>query len=591
MPDGVRLLAERLIASDDDALAAAFAVRRVAPDAQWSDFFDAADALLTDASVHTALAALPAAELAALAAGHAGPEAQHLLLADADGAPLPAVRDVLDIVLGGGAGSVAEADVSGASASLPSAPPLAAAEQARVAENAFAALSDLADLLLRTDTTPLALIGSGALAAADRKVLAEELQRPDTIDDLLLLAELAGLVARLERRIIATAGAQDWLAQGATDRWFRVADAWANALPAPLRAAGGSSGASAGASAGGSAGASAGGFAAVEAWAGAYPADPAWPARAAALAAAGATWGALGPEGSLAPWASELGSDPVASTARTALAALLPAEVDRIYLQNDLTAIAPGPLQGELDARLRRLARRESHAQASTYRFSAASIADGMAAGESEASTLAFLTEISLTGVPQPLEYLVRQAGARFGAVRVVTDAETGRTRVESADTGLIDQIAIDQALRPLGLVDDGEALATRVGRDAVLWALRDARYPAVAVGLDGDVVRAPRHRAPAAPAAADVDYAPLIARLRGADADDADAAWLTRELDAAVRARAAIEVDVALPGGETRTFVLEAAGLGGGRLRGKDLAADVERTLPVSSISAVRRR
>ena len=36
---------------------------------------------------------------------------------------------------------------------------------------------------------------------------------------------------------------------------------------------------------------------------------------------------------------------------------------------------------------------------------------------------------------------------------------------------------------------------------------------------------------------------------------------------------------------------VLEAAGLGGAPLPGKALAADVERTLPVSSISAVRRR
>ncbi|WP_229382450.1 hypothetical protein [Microbacterium schleiferi] len=35
----------------------------------------------------------------------------------------------------------------------------------------------------------------------------------------------------------------------------------------------------------------------------------------------------------------------------------------------------------------------------------------------------------------------------------------------------------------------------------------------------------------------------------------------------------------------ETRTFTLEATGLGGGRLRGRDRGADVERTLPISTI------
>ena len=52
--------------------------------------------------------------------------------------------------------------------------------------------------------------------------------------------------------------------------------------------------------------------------------------------------------------------------------------------------------------------------------------------------------------------------------------------------------------------------------------------------------------------------------------------------------ARAVIEVTVHLPDDSTRTFVLEATGLGGGRLRGRDRQADVERTLPVASIVSV---
>jgi len=45
--------------------------------------------------------------------------------------------------------------------------------------------------------------------------------------------------------------------------------------------------------------------------------------------------------------------------------------------------------------------------------------------------------------------------------------------------------------------------------------------------------------------------------------------------------------VTVGMPDGSTRDLLLEATGIGGGRLRGRDRAADVERTLPVSSIRA----
>ena len=72
------------------------------------------------------------------------------------------------------------------------------------------------------------------------------------------------------------------------------------------------------------------------------------------------------------------------------------------------------------------------------------------------------------------------------------------------------------------------------------------------------------------------------------AGGEDSDAAWLERELDQAVRARAVIDVSVRLPDGSTRVFRLEATGLGGGRLRGRDRGADVERTLPLTHIDGI---
>ena len=106
----------------------------------------------------------------------------------------------------------------------------------------------------------------------------------------------------------------------------------------------------------------------------------------------------------------------------------------------------------------------------------------------------------------------------------------------------------------------------------------------------DGRPRRLNRHRiAPSPDAGGTAPYAALIGRLRAAHAEDADAAWLGRELEQAVRERGIIQIVVRLPDGSTREVTLEATGLGGGRLRGLDRSVDVERTLPVSSITEVR--
>jgi len=125
-----------------------------------------------------------------------------------------------------------------------------------------------------------------------------------------------------------------------------------------------------------------------------------------------------------------------------------------------------------------------------------------------------------------------------------------------------------------------------------VYWALADARYPVVALDAAG-APESLHRRARAAEAAAPAEprdvYARLIGALRAGHESDADAAWLGRELEQAVRMKSAIIVVVLMPDGTERSLTLEASGLGGGRLRGRDRGADVERTLPVSSIVSVR--
>ncbi|TDN92192.1 helicase-associated domain-containing protein [Microbacterium sp. BK668] len=562
-----RALATWLSARADAELTETFALRSVSASTSWHDFFDAAAGLLDAASVDRALTRLPRSALAALASGSGAdrPELSRMALVDENGAPYAAVAERVAVAKATApAAFEARAD---ASAPPPADDPAAAA----AAERVLATTGALADLLIATQHTPLSRTGTGTVSAVDRKRLVEAgaVATPEDLDDLVQAADAAGLLESPDREWVASEAADEWLEAPTTVRWSRVVEGFRAALRPGLRTA-------------------AGGYLAPAEWATAYPLDPEWDAEAVRLERIAVRWGLVTPDGAEPRWAAPLraGAAPDAAS----LAALLPAEIDRVYLQADLSAIAPGPLAPALDLRLRRIAVRESRAQASTYRFTSDSLGAGMTEGETAESIRDFLARLSLTGIPQPLEYLLASTASRHGLVRVRV-GEHGNTVVESADPSVLGSIAVDQALRPLGLVQDGAALVTRVSRDVVYWSLADARYPVVAMGPAGDPESVSRRRRAGA-AVAETDarpFAALLSRLRDTHETDADAAWLGRELEQAVRARSVIHVAVHLPDGSERTFTLEATGLGGGRLRGRDRGADIERTLPVSSIVSVK--
>ena len=64
--------------------------------------------------------------------------------------------------------------------------------------------------------------------------------------------------------------------------------------------------------------------------------------------------------------------------------------------------------------------------------------------------------------------------------------------------------------------------------------------------------------------------------------------AWLERQLDTAIKAKIGLTVTVAMPDGSSVDLQLEPASVAGGRLRARDRRSDLERTLPLKSITAV---
>ena len=456
------------------------------------------------------------------------------------------------------------------------------------AERAFTTTTQLTEVALALSDAPGRLLARGGLSLPDAKRLAEvagvEL---DELPLLLDLAALAGLVQDDEGFTRATERSEEWRRAPLADRWRHLAETWLALLPAELvellasrpRARWGAA------------------LTDFVHWL--YPAGgDALDARMARRGAQGERLGVTA-DGRASTMGAALLSEGAAA-ARAVLAPLVPRDVDQVYLQHDLTVVSPGPLAAHLDERLRRLADVESAGLAGRYRVTADSVTRAVALGETAEDLLAFLEQLSLTGVPQPVEYLIRETAARYGSVRVapVDHAPLGgaverggaRTLVTSDDRLLLDSLLVDAATAPLGLQlsSPGRAVS-RFEPAVVLWTLIDARYPAAAAeGFEAP--ERPGRTRQVAPVSVTDPVADAVARIRhgstvGTDGDDA---WVGRQWQLAVRGKLAVRATVRLPDGSERSFDLEPTGIAAGRVRGRDRDADVERTLPIASITGL---
>jgi len=615
-------LAGRLRALDDDALARLVTERGVRQQGI-RDFFDLAEALLDRTSVQAALQRLDrptlaliavagelaatagaptAAQLAAaldatpaeveertsvaLAAGLLGEESGHF-------APWDAVVDQLSAWPAFGLPSRAEL-VSG---TPPAALEPVSESDARfvdrgAGDRAFGTLTAVTELVLDLRNEPARQLARGGVALPDaRRLAAATGFESDEIDLLLDIAARAGLAQLEGGSWTASAASVVWLDGSRLQRWAGLADAWLERLPDELRAVLRQRAHAVWGD----------GLTDFVQWL--FPAGGEWiRERLASVAREAELLGLTGGSTPSTPGAALLvqGVD----AASTAMAALFPAEVEQVYVQHDLTIIAPGPLVASVDTRLRGFAEVEARGVASSYRVTAASLTRALIAGETADGIRSFLETVSLTGVPQPLDYLLNDTAGRFGALRVGSldpgAAEPGTLEfgmssyVRSDESAILRQAAVDQNLAPLGLIPDGDhRLLARYDMAVVYWTLADARYPVVAEDAAGAIIELRRERrAGAGGALADDTGVILVGRLRASaptSTQETGHAWLVRQLESAVKNRAAVIVEVRLPDGSQTEYHLEPAALANGRLRARDRRADIERTLPLSSITAVR--
>ncbi|MDO8336800.1 MAG: helicase-associated domain-containing protein [Microcella sp.] len=619
-------LAARLRDRDDASLARLIRDRGVSP-AGLRDVFDLAEALLDGGTVASSLAALSRRALAAIATAAQHPDGLPLsaLAAAVDRDPVALLHDLVPaeraalVALGDAADGRTEPTVAADPAVLvwpsvaaelaswparglpstealrdePAPPALEPVDDSDrrfldrgAAEKAYTTVTRVTELLIALQESPARLLAKGGLSLPEAKRLATAADAElDEIPVLLDLAVLAGLVDDSAGHTRPLPTVDEWRGLPVADRWASLAAAWASALPEELRelladrvdARWGE------------------GIADFVDWL--YPAGG--DALLRRLHRRGAQGDRLGIATDGRP--SSIGAALVTSGAAAAaevLAPLVPPAVDKVYLQHDLTIVSPGPLAGALDERLRRVAVMEAAGLAGRYRVTQESVTRAIALGETADTLVKFLHDISLTGVPQPLEYLVRETARRYGAVRVgaldhdESTALGARTGVRSDDGVMLEAVLVDAATASLGLRRTGpHRLVSRVEPAIVLWTLIDARYPAAPDdgALPPERPRSSAARPPAPPTEDPVLAA--VARLRQAAAstsNESGAAWVSRQWELAVRGKLGVRATIAMPDGTERILELEPTGIAGSRVRGRDLQADVERTLPISSITAL---
>jgi hypothetical protein len=209
-----------------------------------------------------------------------------------------------------------------------------------------------------------------------------------------------------------------------------------------------------------------------------------------------------------------------------ALDLLLPAPVDHILLQADLTVIVPGPPEPELAGELDVLADPESAGGANVFRVTPASVRRALDIGYQAADLHELFRRRSRTPVPQTLTYLIDDAARRHGGLR----SGSAGSYLRSDDEALLAEVVADRRVTGLDLRRIAPTVLVSPRPVArLLGGLREAGYAPVAEDAGGATVltrpkarraptRSPRTVEPAGPVLTGPRLAGVVEQLRRGD-------------------------------------------------------------------------
>ncbi|HLS13221.1 MAG TPA: helicase-associated domain-containing protein [Beutenbergiaceae bacterium] len=525
---------------------------------------------------------------------------------------------------------------------VPTQPPLAGAEQRAeptvAAESTRAAedlLHQIAMLLTHWGSEPPAVLRSGGVGVRELRATAAALEVPTA--QVALVVETAGMLGLIGHhhtdggsRWAPTTTAQDWAAEPLADRWVQVVQEWLASPRTPwlvgtrtdkgtlrsaldpdlqrswapeLRAR------LLGALAAWDPGEAPDAGALVEylRWHSPRAAPPADTVTAMLGEFAGV--GLLG-AGALSASGRALAAGAGPAELQATFSADLPDEVSEFFIQGDLTGIVPGRPSADLAALLADVAEIEGRGAATTVRFTTESIRRALDAGGQAQEVLDRLRQYSVTGVPQPLEYLITDTARTHGRIRV---ARAGAV-LHGSEDGALTALVSDPRLAHLRLrLIAPTVLLAGVEATEVLEALRHTGHSAALEGPDGQLItlatRTARAARPMPPPAVATSLTQdpaarqeLVAQMRAGEdrartlraqnpggADDPVHALET--LRAAAGSGTSVDLVLAGVNGQPETRLVRPLSVAGGRVRVLDVDREAEITIAPHRIASVRVR
>ena len=308
--------------------------------------------------------------------------------------------------------------------------------------------------------------------------------------------------------------------------------------------------------------------------------------------------------------AEPLSDDEALTALEAALAADLPAAVEMILVQSDLTAIVPGRPAPELAALLERTSVVESRGGALTVRFTPESVRGALDVGYRAEEITQEIGRYSPTPLPDSLSVLIQDAARHHGAVRVRAVSALLRISDEATAAGLL----AEPRLRDLGLdqVAPGILVAT-ASAGQVLRELRATGLAPVTEDASGHLVVGPataqqarRAPEPTRPGSEHSvrrrrpgrrELTTLVGRLRvgqealqaaGETAVATDPVHALAVLRQAQSSRSRLRLSLAGPDGAVQERQVRVMAVEPGRVRLRDVVRETELTVAVHRIVSV---
>ncbi|TNC28126.1 helicase-associated domain-containing protein [Amycolatopsis alkalitolerans] len=174
------------------------------------------------------------------------------------------------------------------------------------------------------------------------------------------------------------------------------------------------------------------------------------------------------------------------SGALEAMVGAMPAPIDHVLVQADLTVVAPGPLEPELAAEIKTVADVESAGPATVYRITEHTVRRALDAGKTADELHGLFGKRSATPVPQALTYLIDDVARRHGRLRGGAAASFLRCDDEVLLAEVLgNPVAEEYELRKIAPT----VLVSPVPLAEVLDGLRAAGFAPAAEGSDGRVL------------------------------------------------------------------------------------------------------